>query len=445
MTRIPPFGFRDQDPTSPATAEVMEAFLQYIAGYVQTAVTPTNLKTAGYTAAVGELVRVSTASGAVTVTLPATPDEKSTAGAVLVAGSNAVTLATQGTDLIDVQGGLTALTLTGVDELVILQYHNSASLWQVLSHNTPATATGGTIVSGIGAPSSSVGSNGQWYVDLAGQALWGPKAFVSGALPAFPATAIFDTANRGNETPLSSGGNWAGPIVSTDVMPLLASFLITPSGSSPSSAYWLPSVGSTVQEIYCDLGPGWTGSDILNLCLAVTNPGATPSFYYTKINFNNFFPHKIVGGAATAMTPTVVTMNPGDGVGYRFDPRINTLTQIHRAGSGAWTQVGPAIVDTSLTAGAVGIQFGNPSGGIKNVGGGAVPIAGSAQWPSAPVLTASGGSGGSSNLFIQPTPPSAPAGPAVWLQTDVINGSSILELNIWNPAPDSLSPPIITG
>jgi hypothetical protein len=165
---------------------------------------PTAIKTADYTAANGDLVRVSTASGARVVTLPA-----ATAGAVLAvklvaqASTNAVTVNPAGSDTIDSGASLTISTLQDVRTLL-----GFSGGWIVA--NGLATASGGG-----GAVSSVNGSTGAvtgLAVDSAvahnsGAETWaGIKTFSS--LPVIPTTTPTTTgqvASKGYVDTVAAG------------------------------------------------------------------------------------------------------------------------------------------------------------------------------------------------------------------------------------------------
>lgn len=97
--------------------------------------TPITVKTANYTAAPNELIPVDTTSGAVTVTLPAAPTDGSVAAVkhVVRGGTNTVTVAAGGSDVFNVASGAASLTLTLVNQGVLLQYKSSTAIWYEVS------------------------------------------------------------------------------------------------------------------------------------------------------------------------------------------------------------------------------------------------------------------------------------------------------------------------
>lgn len=104
-----------------------------------TTLTPTSVKTTNYTAAVGDFVPMNTTSGALVLTLPTTPADKSQIAVKMVvqSGTNTVTINTGGSDVFNKTGGGTALTLKLLNQGVWLQYNASGGIWYVLSDDLP--------------------------------------------------------------------------------------------------------------------------------------------------------------------------------------------------------------------------------------------------------------------------------------------------------------------
>lgn len=103
------------------------------------ALVPTAVKTANYSAAAGDLVPVDTTSGAVTVTLPSAPADKTRIAVKLViqGGTNAVTIARGGSDVFNKTGGSTSLALSLLFQAVSLQYKASGGIWYVVGDDLP--------------------------------------------------------------------------------------------------------------------------------------------------------------------------------------------------------------------------------------------------------------------------------------------------------------------
>ncbi len=106
----------------------------------------TGVKTANYSASVGDLVPCDTnTTGAFTVTLPDAPADKSTIGIKLIiqGATNTVTVVTHadagasggatGSDVFNKAGGATSLTLSLLNQGVILEYTAASAIWTVLA------------------------------------------------------------------------------------------------------------------------------------------------------------------------------------------------------------------------------------------------------------------------------------------------------------------------
>jgi hypothetical protein len=131
---------------------------------------PTAVKTSSYTAAPADLVPVDTTSGAATVTLPTAPADKSVVAIkhVIQGGTNAVTINCGGSDVFNKTGGGASLTLSLLNQAVILQYKSSGAIWYVLADDLSlavldarfATVAQGTKADNVGAVNGLVKSNG---------------------------------------------------------------------------------------------------------------------------------------------------------------------------------------------------------------------------------------------------------------------------------------------
>lgn len=101
--------------------------------------TPTAVKTSAYTAVANDLIPVDTTSGAVTVTLPAAPADKTVIAVkhVIQGAANAVTVACGGSDVFNKTSGATSLTLPMLAQGVLLQYKATGAIWYVISDDLP--------------------------------------------------------------------------------------------------------------------------------------------------------------------------------------------------------------------------------------------------------------------------------------------------------------------
>lgn len=96
---------------------------------------PTSVKTANYTAVPNDYVPVDTTSANVTVTLPTAPSDGTRIGVKMIiqASGHTVTIARGGTDVFNKTGGGTSLTLSLLNQAMILQYKSSTGIWYVTS------------------------------------------------------------------------------------------------------------------------------------------------------------------------------------------------------------------------------------------------------------------------------------------------------------------------
>jgi hypothetical protein len=116
--------------------------------------TPTAVKTSGYTAAAGDFVPVDTSSGAVTITLPNAPADGSVVEIKLIkqSSNNAVTIACQGSDVFNIASGVTSAKLPFLHQSILLQYKSSSAIWYVVSDSVPPSARQSIQLPGLIAP-----------------------------------------------------------------------------------------------------------------------------------------------------------------------------------------------------------------------------------------------------------------------------------------------------
>lgn len=100
---------------------------------------PTTIKTTDYTALPADFIPVDTTNGPVAITLPVTPPDRTRIAVKLIASSNAniVTLQAGGGSVFNKSGGSSSLTLTLLNQSIIVQYTTSSSLWYVQADNLP--------------------------------------------------------------------------------------------------------------------------------------------------------------------------------------------------------------------------------------------------------------------------------------------------------------------
>lgn len=99
----------------------------------------TAVKTTSYSAAAGDIVPVDTTSGAVTITLPSAPADKTLVAIkhIIQGGTNAVTYQCGGSDVFNKAGGATSGTLVLLAQGVLLSYNAATSIWTIISTDTP--------------------------------------------------------------------------------------------------------------------------------------------------------------------------------------------------------------------------------------------------------------------------------------------------------------------
>lgn len=127
--------------------------------------TPTGVKTTGYTAVAGDLVPCDTSGGGFTVTLPTAPAAQAQTAVVLINGTNPVTIATGGSDVFDKAAGPTSITLyPGAGpgpSAILLQYRASGNIWYRQAGYNPSSLTtlGDTSYGGTGGAPTRLAGN----------------------------------------------------------------------------------------------------------------------------------------------------------------------------------------------------------------------------------------------------------------------------------------------
>ncbi len=103
------------------------------------ALTRTAVKTGNYSAAAGDLVPVDTTAGAVTVTLPTAPANRSLICCkhIIQGGTNAVTIACGGSDVFNRAGGSASATLPLAAQAMLMQYDSSSAVWTIIADDIP--------------------------------------------------------------------------------------------------------------------------------------------------------------------------------------------------------------------------------------------------------------------------------------------------------------------
>lgn len=120
--------------------------------------TPTAVKTGAYGALAGDYVPCDTTSAGFTVTLPNAPADLTVIGVkqVIQGGTNTVTIAAAGSDVFNKAGGPASLTLTLLNQGVILQYKASSAIWYVFADDLALSALDSRYVASVTAADTSV-------------------------------------------------------------------------------------------------------------------------------------------------------------------------------------------------------------------------------------------------------------------------------------------------
>lgn len=103
------------------------------------ALTPVAVQVAAYAAAASDFVPVDTTAGSVTVTLPTAPPDSTIIGVkqIATAGGHTVTAAAGAGDVFNVAGGNATLTLSLLNQGVLLEYAAAAAVWYVTADDLP--------------------------------------------------------------------------------------------------------------------------------------------------------------------------------------------------------------------------------------------------------------------------------------------------------------------
>jgi lysophospholipase L1-like esterase len=99
--------------------------------------TRTSVKTSTYTATANQLVPTDATSSSFPVLLPAAPTNGTLLCVEQIAGTGITSILTQGSDTFAKSGGVTTLSLSGVNEAYLFTY--TSGIWTVLSHHLPIT------------------------------------------------------------------------------------------------------------------------------------------------------------------------------------------------------------------------------------------------------------------------------------------------------------------
>lgn len=157
----------------------------------QFAMIPMGVVAGSYTAALPNLiVPFNLSSGSGTLVLPSAPLDRSVMGAKVVSmsGSNTLTVQTGGTDVFDVAGGVTSITLNQLDQSVMLEYSAAAGIWYQIANYTSGI---------VGLTPIANGGTGQSAAPTAGQSLVATSGTATKFVPGMLNVMAFGAAGNG--------------------------------------------------------------------------------------------------------------------------------------------------------------------------------------------------------------------------------------------------------
>jgi hypothetical protein len=171
------------------TAETARA--QAAEGLLAKGLIPVALKTAGYPANANEFVPADATAGALVVTLPTAPADKTRIGVKKIdASTNLVTITRGGTDVFNKAGGSTSVSLTYANQGVQLQYVAATGIWYAVASDLGLTALD-TRYDAIGAAASEAVTRAAADALLAPMSdtrLYTPSLRQPGVVPSIPVT-----------------------------------------------------------------------------------------------------------------------------------------------------------------------------------------------------------------------------------------------------------------
>ena len=321
-----------------------------------------SVKTASFTAVAGEGYFIDTTSGAVTATLPASPSLGDTVSIVMIAGTNAITVARNGSN-IDGSAADQSLTVDGDTRQYV--YVNASEGWKKVS-------TIGVQAEFISATGGTVTESGDYRIHT------------------FTGDGCFSVSSLGNGPTVPIGG------------PNTVSYLVVAGGGGGASAHGGGGGAGGFREGR-DIGPSYTASPLVSPTgLTITNT-TYPITVGGGGSSLSVSPDGVpCGGCGTApagsisVFSTITSAGGGGGGGGNKDP-INPVVNGGSGGGGGNTG-GPNIVGGSGNTPPVSPPQGNPGGtgaGSQGSGaGGGAGGAGTSQPGSSPYPSTNGTAGG---------------------------------------------------
>ena len=124
------------------------------------ALLPTTVQSGAITATAQQLIRVNATSAAGAVTLPAAPADRTLIGVKIIAGLKGATITASGSDVFDVAGGATSLSLSMQYQGVLLQYDATEALWIATADNLTLGQLDDRYLTGVNVLSYGAAGNG---------------------------------------------------------------------------------------------------------------------------------------------------------------------------------------------------------------------------------------------------------------------------------------------
>lgn len=265
----------------------------------------TSVKTAAYNAVVSDLIPVDATAGTRVITLPTDPQDQAmiTIKMIAVSGAFVTTINTGGTNVFNKAGGSASLSMSLVNQAMILQFQASTGIWFVISDDLSlaqldlrfANLNSPVFTGTPTAPTPSQGDNSQKiaptnYVDLA------ISNAIAGVNPAIAVTAATTSSTNTSTWTYNNGvggigATWTGPINTaitidgfTYTAILTQSLLVKNDTQAPSGAFNGIFVLSALQTI--GTGAVFTRRLDYDTQLDINNTGAIPVVNGTDITGN---------------------------------------------------------------------------------------------------------------------------------------------------------------
>ena len=270
---------------------------------------PTAVKTSAYNFVANDFVPVDTTSGAVILTLPTAPVDKTTVAAKMIkqGGTNTVTIACGGSDVINYVGGPTTYVLKLLLEAATLEYSFSLGVWYVQSNSLNVTVLDGRYDASGSAAAEAARAE-------AAEALLAPLA--SPTLTGTPTAPTKSALSNNTGVATTAYADLAVGVETAraEVAEVLLAPIASPTFTGRASGAFLDDGGAQLNAknaVFGCMGDGVT--DDSAGCLAVTNAGAAASGGTNGTSRGTpFFPAGVyIVTQDAVLTPTTASSIPG--------------------------------------------------------------------------------------------------------------------------------------